>query len=54
MTARPGQVKLVQVIDLPRPRRIDMITTAHFMTLKARLLAFLRQEHQTEYKDGQR
>ena len=45
MTARPSRVQLVQVIDLPRPRRLEMVTSAHFVALKARLLAALRQEH---------
>jgi ABC-type nitrate/sulfonate/bicarbonate transport system ATPase subunit len=45
MTSRPGQIKLVQSIDLPRPRQLEMLTTASFMALKARLLAALRQEY---------
>jgi ABC-type nitrate/sulfonate/bicarbonate transport system ATPase subunit len=44
MTARPGQVKLVQGIDLPRPRRLGMLTAPPFMALKATLLAALCQE----------
>jgi ABC-type nitrate/sulfonate/bicarbonate transport system ATPase subunit len=48
MTARPGRVQLVQVIDLPRPRRLEMVTTAPFVALKARLLAALRQEGAAE------
>ena len=44
MTARPGQMQLVQRIDLPRPRRLEMVTAADFVTLKARLLAALRLE----------
>ena len=46
MTARPGHIKLAQPIDLPRPRHLDMLTTAAFMTLKARLLTALRAEAQ--------
>jgi ABC-type nitrate/sulfonate/bicarbonate transport system ATPase subunit len=48
MTSRPGRVQLVQMIDLPRPRRLEMVTTAPFVALKARLLAALRQECATE------
>jgi NitT/TauT family transport system ATP-binding protein len=44
MTARPGRVKLAQAVDLPRPRRLEMLTTSPFMRLKARLLSALRQE----------
>ncbi len=50
MTARPGRVKLVQGIDLPRPRRLDMVTTAHFVALKAQLLAALRLESSAQYE----
>jgi len=52
MTARPGRVQLVQVIDLPRPRRLEMVTTAPFVALKAQFLAALRQESAAEPKDG--
>ena len=51
MTARPGQVKLAQDIDLPRPRHLEMLTTPQFMALKAPLLAALRQERLTEPGD---
>ena len=54
MTARPGRVQLVQVIDLPRPRRLEMVTTAPFMALKVRMLAALRQERAVEPQDGTR
>src|SRR5262245_17170632 len=54
MTPRPGRVRLVQVIDLPRPRRLEIVTTAPFVALKARLLATLRQEPWAETKDEQR
>jgi ABC-type nitrate/sulfonate/bicarbonate transport system ATPase subunit len=52
MTARPGRVQLVQVIDLPRPRRLEMVTTAPFVALKAQFLAALRQEPAAAPKDG--
>jgi ABC-type nitrate/sulfonate/bicarbonate transport system ATPase subunit len=52
MTARPGRVQLVQVIDLPRPRRLEMVTSASFVALKAQLLSALRQAPAAECKDG--
>jgi ABC-type nitrate/sulfonate/bicarbonate transport system ATPase subunit len=52
MSARPGRIKLVQGIDLPRPRRLEMITMPHFMALKAQLLTTLRQERQTAPESG--
>lgn len=45
MTSRPGRIKLVQPIPLPRPRQLEMITSAPFMALKAQLLTALRQEY---------
>jgi ABC-type nitrate/sulfonate/bicarbonate transport system ATPase subunit len=54
MTARPGRVQLVQVIDLPRPRHLELVTTAPFVALKARVLAALRQTRAAEPEDGPR
>ena len=54
MTARPGRVQLVQAIDLPRPRHLEMVTTAPFVALKAQMLAALRQERTAEPQDGTR
>lgn len=51
MTARPGRVKLVQDIDLPRPRHLEMLTTSPFMVLKEHLLTALRQERLTGPRD---
>jgi ABC-type nitrate/sulfonate/bicarbonate transport system ATPase subunit len=51
MTARPGRVKLVQPIDLPRPRRLETLTEPPFVALKATLLAALRQEHGPEAQE---
>jgi ABC-type nitrate/sulfonate/bicarbonate transport system ATPase subunit len=44
MTARPGRVKLVQPIALPRPRRLELVTDAAFIALKVTLLTALRLE----------
>jgi ABC-type nitrate/sulfonate/bicarbonate transport system ATPase subunit len=44
MTARPGKVKLVRKVELPRPRALDVVTSAPFVALKAELLASLREE----------
>ncbi len=44
LTARPGRVKLVVPVDLPRPRSYDLLTTAPFTALKAQLLAAIREE----------
>ena len=44
MTARPGTMSLVASVDLPRPRRLEMLTSPAFVELKAKLLASLRHE----------
>lgn len=44
MSARPGQVKLEQRVDLPRPRKADIVTSDEFMALKRRLLAEIEEE----------
>lgn len=42
MSARPGRIVLERSIDLPRPRRYEMVTEPGFVTLKSELLAALR------------
>jgi NitT/TauT family transport system ATP-binding protein len=44
MTARPGQIRDLMPVKLPRPRPTEVIATAEFMSLKARVLAQVREE----------
>ena len=44
MTARPGEIRDVVTVKLARPRAAEVITTAEFMALKARVLAQVREE----------
>ncbi len=44
LTARPGRVKQVLEMDLPRPREYEMVTSDRFVALKAALLAAIREE----------
>lgn len=44
LTARPGRVKLVREIDLPRPREYAMVTSSAFVRLKEELLASIKEE----------
>ncbi|HEX3723017.1 MAG TPA: ABC transporter ATP-binding protein [Nitrolancea sp.] len=42
MSARPGRIVFERTIDLPRPRRYELVTDATFVSLKSELLAALR------------
>ncbi|MDP7224803.1 MAG: ABC transporter ATP-binding protein [SAR202 cluster bacterium] len=44
MSARPGTMTLDIPIDLPRPRKLEMLTSPAFVDLKAKLLATIRAE----------
>jgi ABC-type nitrate/sulfonate/bicarbonate transport system ATPase subunit len=44
MTARPGRIKLIEQVELPRPRHPDMIAEPAFVAQKSRLLAALHDE----------
>jgi ABC-type nitrate/sulfonate/bicarbonate transport system ATPase subunit len=44
MTARPGQVKMEQVVNLARPRRADIVTSPEFIALKRTLLEAIEEE----------
>ena len=44
MTARPGRVKLEQVVDLPRPRDASLLTAPAFIALKRRILDAIEEE----------
>jgi len=44
MTARPGQVKEVIAVDLPRPRALDMVGSRDFGALFDRIFRLIRDE----------
>ena len=44
LTSRPGTVKMILNVDLPRPRDFEAVTSAAFAVLKAKLVAALREE----------
>ena len=44
MTARPGTLKAVLPVRLPRPRSFDCTTAPEFIALRTALLALLREE----------
>ena len=44
MTARPGRIKEVLAVDLPRPRTPDMVNTPSFGALYDRIFHLIREE----------
>ncbi len=52
MTARPGAVKLEQAVDLPRPRRPDIITSPEFIRLKRTLLDAIEEESMKSFQSA--
>ena len=48
MTARPGAMKVVRDVDIPRPRSMDVIATRDFMDIKSALLNAIREEDHSE------
>ncbi len=54
LTVRPGRVRMVMDVDLPRPRRSDMVTQDSFVVLKGQLLAVLREESRRAQEDAWR
>jgi ABC-type nitrate/sulfonate/bicarbonate transport system ATPase subunit len=54
MTARPGAVKLSCVVDLPRPRGPDLITSARFMQIKREILAAIEEESMKSFETSSR
>jgi ABC-type nitrate/sulfonate/bicarbonate transport system ATPase subunit len=44
MTARPGRIKKRLVVDLPRPRTVELTTSPVFNALKREVLALIREE----------
>jgi ABC-type nitrate/sulfonate/bicarbonate transport system ATPase subunit len=52
MTARPGAVKLEQAVDLPRPRRPDIVTAPEFVRLKRTLLDAIEEESMKSFQSA--
>ena len=44
MTARPGRIKDVIAVDLPRPRSLEMVNSQEFGALFDRIFHLIREE----------
>jgi NitT/TauT family transport system ATP-binding protein len=44
MTARPGRIKEMVEIDIPRPRHFEMLTAPEFIAIKRRIMALVHEE----------
>lgn len=44
MTARPGRIKEMVEIDIPRPRTVDVLTAPEFIALKRRIMTLIHEE----------
>ena len=44
MSARPGHIKEMVEIDLPRPRSVEMLTSPQFMRLKRQIMHSIHEE----------
>jgi NitT/TauT family transport system ATP-binding protein len=44
MTARPGRIKEVVEIGIPRPRNVDVLTSIEFIAIKRRIMALIHDE----------
>jgi NitT/TauT family transport system ATP-binding protein len=44
MTARPGRIKDMVVVDIARPRSVEVLTSAPFIALKRRIMALVHEE----------
>ncbi len=54
MTTRPGRIKTVIHVDIPRPRDFRVLATDHFMDLKGQAVAAIREETLKAFEAGER
>jgi NitT/TauT family transport system ATP-binding protein len=52
MTARPGRIKKRLVVNLPRPRSVDVTTSPIFNELKREVLSLIREESVRAASEG--
>ncbi len=54
MTTRPGRIKKIVEVDIPRPRNYQVLTTDRFLELKADLGEAIHEEAKKAFEAGER
>jgi len=54
MTTRPGRIKKIVEVDIPRPRDHEVVTTDRFLELKAELGEAIYEEAKRAFEAGER
>jgi NitT/TauT family transport system ATP-binding protein len=54
MTTRPGTIKKIVAVDIPRPRDYRVLTSDRFLELKAELGAAIHEEAKKAFEAGER
>lgn len=54
MTTRPGRIKTTIEVDIPRPRDFRILTSEHFIELKEKVVAEVREETLKAFAAGER
>ena len=54
MTARPGGMKIVHPVTIPRPRGPEVVTSPEFVALKSALLSAIREEAEADAPEAWR
>lgn len=54
MTTRPGKIKTIINVNIPRPRDFHILATEHFMELKEQAVAAIREETLKAFEAGER
>jgi len=54
MTTRPGTIKKIVDVDIPRPRDLKVLTSSRFLALKAELGAAIHEEAKMAFESGER
>ncbi len=54
MTTRPGTIKKVIDVDLPRPRDYKILSSDHYLELKKEVIESVHEEAKKAFEAGER